>query len=426
MSLTSDAQATLLLSAQFAPLVRGEPNPLTPSEYERFSTWLGEQHFTPQDLLDGSKEVLAVWQDPKGKITQGRLEALLGRGVAMGIALDRWNNAGIWVITRADADYPTRLQKKLGPLAPPLVFGVGNRKLLECGGLAIVGSRALDDAECDYARHMAEAAAQSGLNVVSGGAKGADQIAMLGALEVEGTAVGVLANGLLGAALAKQWRPGLRSEQLCLIATCSPEAPFHVGNAMGRNKYVYCLADHGLVVRAEHGTGGTWAGATEALKKNLAPLFVNPGSAAAGIAELKKIGASDLPLPPDGQNDSSWLPEVLSGSLEKASVVKEEALVVAGPEPAVESASNGLAAPLPGKDIFYQRFIELLEQTLQQQESITLMELRERFTDLGPKQIQDWLARAVDQGVLNRPGRLHRYVLPGHSNEQLDLFSDPE
>ena len=106
--------------------------------------------------------------------------------------------------------------------------------------------------------------------MVSGGAKGVDEAAMLAALEVDGTALGILANGLLPMALSSKWRPHLRKNELCLVSPHYPEAPFHVGNAMGRNKYIYCLADYGLVVRSEKGEGGTWAGATEAIKKNMA------------------------------------------------------------------------------------------------------------------------------------------------------------
>ena len=42
-------------------------------------------------------------------------------------------------------------------------------------------------------------ASQTGENIISGGARGVDESAMLGALEVEGTVIGILANGLLRA-----------------------------------------------------------------------------------------------------------------------------------------------------------------------------------------------------------------------------------
>ena len=42
---------------------------------------------------------------------------------------------------------------------------------------------------------------------------------------------------------------------------------------MGRNRLIYTLADYAIVVASDAETGGTWAGATEALKNNWLPVF---------------------------------------------------------------------------------------------------------------------------------------------------------
>jgi predicted Rossmann fold nucleotide-binding protein DprA/Smf involved in DNA uptake len=46
---------------------------------------------------------------------------------------------------------------------------------------------------------------------------------------------------------------------------------------MGRNKLIYVLADYALVIASDMGKGGTWAGATEALKAKWSPVFVLDG-----------------------------------------------------------------------------------------------------------------------------------------------------
>ena len=43
---------------------------------------------------------------------------------------------------------------------------------------------------------------------------------------------------------------------------------------MGRNKLIYTLADYAIVVASDAEKGGTWAGATEALKSKWLPIFV--------------------------------------------------------------------------------------------------------------------------------------------------------
>lgn len=46
-----------------------------------------------------------------------------------------------------------------------------------------------------------------------------------------------------------------------------PDAPFSTGNAMGRNKLIYAQSLLTLVVASDVERGGTWAGATEALRR---------------------------------------------------------------------------------------------------------------------------------------------------------------
>ena len=173
IQLNNDNQGILLLATHFSKPVSGEPTPLTPMEYGRLAVWLDDHGYMPQDLISKLDAVVAEWVDPKGKITTERLTYLLGRSQAMAIALEKWNSAGIWVITRADAGYPERLRQTLHPNAPPVLFGVGNRKLLTAGGLAVVGSRKIDSSDTAFVEQVAKAAANEGLNVVSGGARGA-------------------------------------------------------------------------------------------------------------------------------------------------------------------------------------------------------------------------------------------------------------
>ncbi len=107
---------------------------------------------------------------------------------------------------------------------------------------------------------MGSQAALQGLSIISGGARGVDENAMVGALAQEGTVVGVLADSLLRAATSARFRPSLMNGNLALISPFNPEAGFDVGNAMARNKYIYCLADAAVVIAADKEQGGTWNG----------------------------------------------------------------------------------------------------------------------------------------------------------------------
>ena len=64
---------------------------------------------------------------------------------------------------------------------------------------------------------------------------------------------------------------------------------------MGRNKLVYALTQTTVVIATDLDSGGTWAGATEALKKQLARVAVWTGPGAGpGNGALVDLGASPV------------------------------------------------------------------------------------------------------------------------------------
>jgi len=289
MLINDTLQATLLLSCYFNKNEVGKFKPLTPTEYGRFSRWLYENKFNPADLLQRRKEVLELWVDPKAKVSSERIEGLISRGASMGFALEKWSKAGVWVISRADSDYPRLLKNKLKDLAPPVLFGAGNKALLNTIGIGFVGSRTIDNEDEVFTEAKAQLAVKQKYTVVSGGAKGVDQVSMLSALKAGGDCIGVLADSLFRSSASKVYREFLANQQLVLVSPFYPEAGFNTGNAMARNKYIYILSKAVVVVKSDFNKGGTWAGAKENLKKGWSvPLVRN--NEYAGNQELIKLG----------------------------------------------------------------------------------------------------------------------------------------
>ena len=272
MSITPDTQAILLLTAHFSKPKTDAVKPLAPKEWGRFAAWLKENRLTPEKIMTGElNELLREWEDKT--VTLQRIEALMTRGSALALAMEKWLRAGLWVMTRSDPEYPRRFKQRLGTDSPAVLFGCGNRKLLNGGGLAVVGSRNTSESDLAFSRALGKLAASKGCSIVSGGARGVDEAAMLGALAADGTVIGVLADKLLQHCSSAKYRKYLMKNDLVLISPFYPEAGFNVGNAMQRNKYIYCLADAGLVVHSGM-KGGTWTGAKENLKKDWVPLWV--------------------------------------------------------------------------------------------------------------------------------------------------------
>ena len=300
-ALSADTEVVVLLCGRFGG-ERQEPfQPLSAREYGELAKWLNACGLRPADLLlDAGRVHLPRVHDAKLELK--RIEFLLARGTALALALERWSRGGLWVISRGDPEFPKRLKRQLKHAAPPLLYGAGDKALLDAGGLAIIGSRDATEAALDFTRAVASRCAAEGMAVVSGGARGVDAAAMQGATEAGGVSIGVLASDLLKTSVNRQNRQGLQEGRLALISPFYPEAPFNAGNAMGRNRYIYTLADQALVIDAALGSGGTWEGALENLKHQWVPLYVRWPGSGPGNAALVDKGAIAFTQAFDAEN----------------------------------------------------------------------------------------------------------------------------
>lgn len=290
--LTDDTKAIILLCGVFGK--DRVTNPLTPSEYNTLARWLVREEQRPESLLQmGDLSSVAVGSG----IDRERLTRLLDRGVQLGFAIEEWQRSGLWILSRSDPEYPQRYKAHLREKTPALLFGAGDKSLLQGGGLAIVGSRNVDFEGEDFTRKVGEECAQNGMPVVSGAARGVDQIAMRSALEAGGKTIGIMADNLLKASIERHARHAIADGQLLLLSPYHPKARFTVGSAMGRNKLIYAMADYALVVSADHKKGGTWAGATEELKREKSiAVFVRTGEKVpSGNMKLLDLGAQEWP-----------------------------------------------------------------------------------------------------------------------------------
>ena len=275
--MNSDTQATICLCARLGK----EPSdatakPLTNSEYKRLAKWLKAQGLRPASLLSGSAAYVCKRFDDK-TITGDRLTRLMDRVLSVGIAMAHWESVGLWVLGRSEADYPLLLKRRLGFDSPPLIFGAGDRALLQPGGIAVVGSRKAAPRDLLFAAQVGAVAAGQETVIVSGGAKGVDSAAMNSCLDAGGHSVGFLSHGLMRATLSQVWRPYVMSGQLVLVSAVVPEQGFEKWFALERNHYIYALSDAAIVAASDE-KGGTWAGAQANHKKGWVPLYVHEAS----------------------------------------------------------------------------------------------------------------------------------------------------
>ncbi len=434
MPLTPQCQATALMTAPLGKSDRTGAKPLSAREWTRLAVWLKEHDLEPSALLESDvSSLLSDWADRRIPIE--RIQSLLDRGVALGLALERWQRAGVWILTRSDPEFPERLKRRLRSDSPPILFGCGNRKLLNSPGLAVVGSRNVSDENLTDTAHIGRQIALQGLSVVSGGARGVDQCAVMGALECEGRAVAILADSLIRSAGSVGYRKFVMSGDLVLITPFNPEAGFTVGKAMARNRMVYCMADAAIVIHSTADSGGTWNGATENLRNDWVPLWVKPdASGDSGNSRLVELGARWLPDDPAKLSDLFVVRTVTSESVSLPSYPDQngqnEAMdapmtEVASTAPKTSAPKTGPALPesKPGLSTFYELFLLHLDRIVEAGPA-RLEEICSRMDLKKTKQLEQWLKQAVAEGKVEKLTKPVRYRSAQHGCHQKDLFGN--
>ncbi len=286
MRRSDDALATVALVSR---LCADGLRPLKAAEFWKLTSQVDEG---PSRLLGMSaSDVAELRVVPMSEAE--RTVTLLERSTALAFELEGLERSGIRTLTPFDEHYPERLTDRLGFKAPPLLYAAGASDLLDLPGLGVVGSRNVGEASAEVAREVAKRAAARGMPLVSGGARGVDQMAMDAAFEAGGTVAGVLADSLVRKLRNPAVRSAIHDERVVLCTPYNPSAGFSAGNAMGRNKLVYALAAVTLVVASELGSGGTWTGANESLDHCFGHVAVWRGlGEGSGNARLEQAGAT--------------------------------------------------------------------------------------------------------------------------------------
>ena len=298
MTRSDDSLATMLLVSRVT-----EPDGVSPLTALQFWRLVG-QTGDPGVLLGRSEGDLVRSGLPHDMAA--RVVGLLARATVMAFALDELNQSGIVTLTAFDEGYPERLFEALGSRRPAILHAAGALELLDQPGVGVVGSRNVDQEGAQVAARLGRQAASLELPLISGAARGVDQIAMRAALQAGGTVVGIPAESLFRTLRPPDVRRAVHDGRTVICTPYAPQSPFTIGKAMGRNKLIYALSDVTVAVAASDNSGGTWSGATEALKGDYCRVAVwrGPGEGP-GNEPLERMGA--LPL-----TDTSDLDNMLS------------------------------------------------------------------------------------------------------------------
>ena len=221
-----------------------------------------------------------------------RIRTLLDAARSFAFERERLEEGGLTVVSAIDDQFPAILIERLGTNCPPFLIVAGPIERLSDGGLSIAGSRNASEEALDTTRAAAVAAVDQKWQVITGLAKGVDQVAIDAAGAAGGQTIGIPAEGINVVSRRSAIRQLVHDGQLCIASPYAPGARFSTGTAMGRNKIIYALSTIAFVASADRGSGGTWTGAVETLKRGWCPIttWMGPG-ARDGNAGLVEKGA---------------------------------------------------------------------------------------------------------------------------------------
>jgi DNA processing protein len=208
---------------------------------------------------------------------------------------DDADRLGAKVLIPADPEYPALLRQIPDP--PPVLFSVGDLSLLPRPAAAIVGSRDHSAYGAEVCRGVAGAAAQAGIVVVSGMARGLDAVAHTAALDAGGTTIGVLGNGhgVVYPAANRALYDRVVQGGLLLSEFPPGERP-HAGSFPRRNRLISGLSRVTVVVEAAVGSGAliTAGAALDQGREVLAVPGNITSAVSAGANRLIRDGATPL------------------------------------------------------------------------------------------------------------------------------------
>lgn len=243
----------------------------------------------PQDIFRASRRDLMQVEG----MTESIVQRILNAPALSPQQRQRWLQSGARLLTWQDSSYPDSLRELAD--FPPLLFVKGVLQEQDRFALAIVGTRQPSAYGKAVAERFAYELSRHGITIVSGGARGIDTAAHVGALRAGKRTIAVLGCGIDVVYPAESAELFQRiANQGALLSEYPPGVQPEAWRFPARNRLVSALALGVLVVEAPADSGALIT-ANYALEQGK-PVFAIPGNIdsakSAGSNRLIKEGAT--------------------------------------------------------------------------------------------------------------------------------------
>ncbi len=215
--LSDDTNTALLLCAWLG----GEDVylPLEIQEYNTLEQWLLQNGYRPGNLIQPSCAEAAAQATGLGS---DRLTALLGRSITLGFYLEEWQRKDYWIIGRRDVHYPKRICQFLQESAPPVLFGMGDRQLLDQSATAVIGPDQVMESSNQHAREIAELCVRHDRTIIAAGKQTLSAAVVESGLLSGGSVIWVIQGPVFGESLRKLFRRAKAAGKFLMLSGRSP------------------------------------------------------------------------------------------------------------------------------------------------------------------------------------------------------------
>ena len=256
--MTGAERGFLLLTSHLGNPMR---RPLTVAQFRVLTQRMQDSSKNPEDrdLVPEDLKALGYGTEMAERIVQ-----LLSEEELLDHYLQRAKKLGCVPVTRVSEGYPLVVRKRLGMDSPGCLWARGDLSLLQEPGIALVGSRELQEENRKFAAEVGRQAALQGYVLVSGNARGADRTAQDSCLANGGKVISVVADEL--------WKQPVRENVLYLSEDDYEEA-FSAQRALSRNRVIHALGLKTFVAQTSLKMGGTWDGTVKNLRFGWSPVY---------------------------------------------------------------------------------------------------------------------------------------------------------
>jgi predicted Rossmann fold nucleotide-binding protein DprA/Smf involved in DNA uptake len=272
MKYTDNEMSVILLSSYVGISTDSDVKPLSLGEWNSFFEAILKAKLEPRIVFNsGGLDLKNMGYDQQ---FIERVNKLVDRGASVGFELQEYEKKGISVVTEINKDYPVMLKRELKNKKPPILFYAGDLVLAKKIGISVVGSRNVSIDGIEFVKKLVKKASGENLMIYSGGARGVDTTSETAALNEGGAVVSYIADSLVSKIKKNTVSTSIANGSMLLLSDQKPDTGFSVGRAMNRNKFIYASAYGTFVVESDYNKGGTWNGATEAIKNKWGKVFV--------------------------------------------------------------------------------------------------------------------------------------------------------